>query len=127
MNNFNVERHSGLPQRKHDPCPHPDGSCARVMWFRAKAQIEAEREELGYEPFLMTPVEIQEVLDDQPDVQGPHKLARLERAFLNFRLPRYWKEYGPHTNFAALRPDQQAWVLRVDPAQGQKLELSDRL
>jgi len=121
------EERSNLLHRRNDACPYPGGSCARITWFRAKEHIETEREELGYEPFLMTPAEIQENLDDQPDVQGPHNLLRLERAFLNFRLPRYWKEYGPHTNFAALRPDQQAWVLRVDPTQGQKLEISERL
>lgn len=83
------EVRSSLPHRRNDACPYPDGSCARTTWFRAKEHIEAEREELGYEPFLMTPAEIQENLDDQPDVQGPHNLLRLERAFLNFRLPRY--------------------------------------
>lgn len=58
---------------------------------------------------------------------GVDYLAWAEGRFLKFKLPQYWKEYGPHINFAALRPDQRAWVLRIDPAQGQKTELADRL
>ena len=65
--------------------------------------------------------------DDAPGYRSAAWLAASERSFLKFRLPQYWKEYGPHINFAALRPDQQEWVLRIDPSQGQKAELAGQL
>lgn len=103
-------------------------STRQILFERNRAFVEHSRREDGVEPFIATPKKLQEILqDDFPDMRREEWLQRMEKAFEKRKLPQYWKEYGPHINFAALRPDQQAWVLRIDPAQGQKTELADRL
>lgn len=110
------------------PARRVQKSTQQILFERNRAIIEHTRREEGVEPFIATPKEIQEIFqDDFPDMRGEEWLQRMEKAFEKRKLPQYWKEYGPHINFAALRPDQQAWVLRIDPAQGQKTELADRL
>jgi rhodanese-related sulfurtransferase len=110
------------------PARRVQKSTQQILFERNRAIIEHTRREEGVEPFIATPKETQEIFqDDYPDMRGEEWLQRMEKAFEKRKLPQYWKEYGPHINFAALRPDQQAWVLRIDPAQGQKTELADRL
>ncbi len=110
------------------PAHRVQKSARQIMFERNSAFIEHSRREDGVEPFIATPKELQEILEgDFPYMRGEQLLHRMENAFEKRRLPQYWKEHGPHINFAALRPDQQAWVLRIDPAQGQKAEFADRL
>ena len=100
----------------------------QILFERNREIIEHDRQAYGVEPFIATPHELQEILQDRsPEYRGSAWLAESERRFLKGQLPRYWKEYGPHINFTALRPDQQEWVLRIDPSQRQKLELADLL
>lgn len=106
----------------------PPLTLAQRLFKENREYCEFFRQTEGHEPFLHTPVEYQAILqDDRPDVRGDEWLRSCEKAFLNHHLPRWWKKYGPHVRFHALRPDQQAWVLRIDPSQGQKSELSDAL
>lgn len=100
----------------------------QILFERNRESIEHDRQAYGVEPFIATPRELQDLLqDDFPEYRGPARLVECERVFLRSKLPRYWKEYGPHINFAALRPDQQEWVLRIDPTQRQKQELAEQL
>jgi hypothetical protein len=104
----------------------PPLTLAQRLFKENREYCEFFRHTVGREPFIHTPVEYQAIFqDDRPDVRGDEWLRSCEKAFLNHHLPRWWKKYGPHIRFHALRPDQQAWVLRIDPSQGQKLELSD--
>jgi len=108
--------------------PAKQKTTKQILFERNRAIIEHDRQENGAEPFIVTLREMLGLMhDDAPGYRSAAWLAASERSFLKFKLPQYWKEYGPHINFAALRPDQQEWVLRIDPAQGQKLELSDQL
>lgn len=108
--------------------PAKQKTTQQILFERNRDSIENDRQKYGVEPFIATPRELQDLVqDDFPEHRGPTWLEERERVFLRSKLPRYWKEYGPHINFAALRPDQQEWVLRIDPSQGQKAELGDQL
>ena len=108
--------------------PAKQKTTQQILFERNRESIESDRQKYGEEPFIMTPREIQDLVqDDFPEHRGHAWLEDHERVFLRSKLPRYWKEYGPHINFAALRPDQQEWVLRIDPSQGQNSELADQL
>lgn len=110
------------------PTPAKQKTTQQILFERNRESIENDRQKYGVEPFIATPRELQDLVqDDFPEHRGPAWLEERERVFLRSKLPRYWKEYGPHINFAALRPDQQEWVLRIDPSQGQKGELADQL
>lgn len=119
---------SVVPFSSTSSIPAKQKTTKQILFERNRAIIEHDRQENGAEPFIATPREMQGLMhDDAPGYRSAAWLAASERSFLKFRLPQYWKEYGPHINFAALRPDQQEWVLRIDPAQGQKGELADQL
>lgn len=101
---------------------------AQVLFERNREYCEFIRQTEGCEYFICTPAELQaEVADDFPQFRGPEWLRSCEENFLHKKLPQWWKQYGPHIRFHALQPHQQAWVLRIDPSQGQKAELSDAL
>ncbi|WP_323786423.1 hypothetical protein [Thalassovita sp.] len=123
-----VPQQTSEPTTITPPARRVEKSTRQILFERNRALIEHSRREHGVEPFIATPKETQENFqDDFPYIRGEEWLQRMEEAFEKRKLPQYWKEYGPHINFAALRPDQQAWVLRIDPAQGQKTELADHL
>lgn len=108
--------------------PAKQKTTRQILFERNRAGIESDRQKYGEEPFIMTPREMQGLVqDDFPEHRGPAWLEAEERKFLKSKLPRYWRDFGPHINFAALRPDQQEWVLRIDPTQRQKLELAEQL
>ncbi|WP_292288847.1 hypothetical protein [Marivita sp.] len=103
-------------------------SAAQIAFERAKKSVERERAETGVEPFICTPAEMQEIFSDDPGLcNGEEWLRQAEKSFLRNKLPKYWKEYGPHINFNALTPEQQVWVMRIDPDQRQNLERADAL
>lgn len=103
-------------------------SAAELLFRERREYCERHRAEHGFEYFILTPVELQaELAQDFPAYLGEAWLIRAEECFLRSKLPTWWKQYRPHINFAALRPDQQEWVLRIDPSQGQKAELADQL
>ncbi len=103
-------------------------SAAEMLFRERRAYCEQHRAEHGFEHFIHTPAELQaELAQDFPAYRGEAWLRWSEECFLRFRLPNWWKQYRPHINFAALRLDQQEWVLRIDPSQGQKAELADHL
>lgn len=81
----------------------------------------------GEEYFPATPAEIEEILADDPlCIDWEDWLQRAEETFLR-QLPDWWKRYRPHIRFNALRPHQQAWVLKIDPSAGQGLKSLDAL
>lgn len=101
-------------------------TAAQIMFQRNRRSCELCRQENGTEEFIMTPLEFQEIMADEfPEYRSDQWLRSAEERFLRSKLPRWWKEFKPHIRFHALRPDQQAWVLKIDPSQGQKSELSD--
>ena len=100
----------------------------QILFDGNRESIEHDRQAYGVEPFVITPRELQDLLqDDFLEYRGAVWLEEEERKFIKSKLPRYWRDFGPHINFAALRPDQQEWVLRIDPTQRQKLELAEQL
>ncbi len=106
----------------------PPLTLAQVLFERNRDYCEFIRQTEGHEYFICTPAELQaEVADDFSQFRGPEWLRSCEENFLHKKLPQWWKQYGPHVRFHALQPHQQAWVLRIDPSQGQKSELSDAL
>lgn len=117
------------PQILQLPKSAPKSCSATEMLFRERREYcQQHRAEYGFEYFILTPAELQaEVAQDFPAYRGEAWLIRAEDCFLRSKLPNWWKQYRPHINFAALRPDQQEWVLRIDPSQGQKTELADQL
>jgi hypothetical protein len=109
------------------PCA-PPLTLAQRLFKERQEYCEFIRQTEGCEYFICTPAELQaEVADDFPQCRGPEWLRSCEENFLHKKLPQWWKQYGPHIRFHALEPHQQAWVLRIDPSQGQKSELSDAL
>ncbi len=109
------------------PYAHPL-TLAQRLFKENREYCEFIRQTEGCEYFICTPAELQaEVADDFPQCRGPEWLRSCEENFLHKKLPQWWKQYGPHIRFNALQPHQQAWVLRIDPSQGQKSELSDAL
>ena len=109
------------------PCAPPLTLAQRLLKER-REYCEFIRQTEGCEYFICTPAELQaEVADDFPQCRGPEWLRSCEENFLHKKLPQWWQQYGPHIRFHALQPHQQAWVLRIDPSQGQKSELSDAL
>lgn len=127
------KRSSGLAAKATKILQHPkaasrSGSAAEMLFRERREYCEQHRAEHGFEYFILTPAELQaEVAQDFPAYRGEAWLIRAEGCFLRSKLPNWWKQYRPHINFAALRPDQQEWVLRIDPSQGQKAELADQL
>ncbi len=108
--------------------PAPPLTLAERLFKERREYCKFIRQTEGHEYFICTPVELQaEVADDFPQCRGPEWLRSCEENFLHKKLPQWWKQYGPHIRFHALQPHQQAWVLRIDPSQGQKSELSDAL
>jgi len=119
---------SVVPIHGKGSIPAKQKATKQILFERNRESIEHDRQAYGVEPFVMTPRELQDLLqDDFPEYRGAVWLEEEERKFLKSKLPRYWKDFGPHINFAALRPDQQEWVLRIDPTQRQKLELAEQL
>lgn len=127
------KRSSGLAAKATKILQHPkaasrSGSAAEMLFRERREYCEQHRAEHGFEYFILTPAEIQaEVAEDFPAFRGDAWLRKAEGCFLRSKLPNWWKQYRPHVHFAALRPDQQEWVLRIDPTQGQKAELADQL
>jgi hypothetical protein len=112
-------------ERQYDD-PRP--SAARIAFERNRALVEHDRAETGLEPFICTPAEMQEIMADDPELcKGDKWLRMSEAVFLRSKLPRYWATYKHHINVNALNPEQQEWVLRIDPDQRQKMELSEVL
>lgn len=108
--------------------PAPPLTLAQVLFERNREYCEFIRQTEGHEYFICTPAEFQEIMaDDLQDIRSEEWLRCCEENFLRKKLPQWWKQYGPHIRFHALRPDQQAWVLRIAPSQGQKSELADAL
>lgn len=108
--------------------PAPPLTLAQRLFKENREYCEFHRAKEGIEYFIHTPAELlAEVVDDFPRFRGKEVLRSSEENFLRKKLPQWWKQYGPHVRFHALRPDQQAWVLKIDPSQGQKSELSDTL
>ena len=127
------KRSSGLATKATKILQHPkaasrSGSAAEMLFRERREYCEQHRAEHGFEYFILTPAELQaELAEDFPACRGAAWLRRAEECFLRSKLPNWWKQYRPHVHFAALRPDQQEWVLRIDPSQGQKAELADQL
>ncbi|MCC1480013.1 hypothetical protein [Roseibaca sp. Y0-43] len=127
------KRSSGLAAkatkiRQHPKAASRSGSAAEMLFRERREYCEQHRAQHGFEYFILTPAEFQaEVAEDFPAFRGEAWLRKAEGCFLRSKLPNWWKQYRPHINFAALRPDQQEWVLRIDPTQGQKAELADQL
>ena len=110
LENLETERPKGVPDERN------------------REYCEFIRQTEGHEYFICTPAEFQEIMaDDLPTIRSDEWLRSCEENFLHKKLPQWWKQYGPHIRFHALQPHQQAWVLRIDPSQGQKSELSDAL
>lgn len=109
------------------PCA-PPLTLAQRLFKERQEYCEFIRQTEGHEYFICTPAELQaEVADDFPAIRSEEWLRSCEDHFLHKKLPQWWKQYGPHVRFRALQPHQQAWVLRIDPSQGQKSELADAL
>lgn len=106
----------------------PPMTLAQRLFKENRDYCEFHRVKEGVEYFITTPDELQaEFAADVPSFRGEEALRASEENFLHSKLPQWWKQYGPHVRFHALQPHQQAWVLRIDPSQGQKSELSDAL
>ena len=106
----------------------PPLTLAQVLFQRNRDYCEFIRHTEGHEYFICTPAEFQEIMaDDLPTIRSDEWLRSCEENFLHCKLPQWWKQYSPHVRFHALQPHQQSWVLRIDPSQGQKSELSDAL
>jgi hypothetical protein len=106
----------------------PPLTLAQALFERNREYCEFIRQTEGHEYFICTPAEFQEIMaDDLPTIRSDEWLRSCEENFLHKKLPQWWKQYGPHIRFHALQLHQQAWVLRIDPSQGQKSELSDAL
>lgn len=127
------KRSSGLAAKATKILQHPkaasrSGSASEMLFHERREYCEQHRAEHGFEYFILTPAELQaELAEDFPACRGAAWLRRAEECFLRSKLPNWWKQYRPHVHFAALRPDQQEWVLRIDPSRGQKAELADQL
>ncbi len=103
-------------------------TAAEILFQRNRESCERHRQEEGEEYFIMTPVEFQEIMaNDHPEFRGDQWLRHAEERFLKFKFPSWWKEFKPHIRFHALRPDQQALVVKIDPAMGQNLEFFNLL
>lgn len=102
-------------------------TAAEIAFRRNREMCEFIRETEHSEYFMCTPAEFQEIFaEDFPDIRGQEWLLSSEEAFLR-KFPQWWKQYGPHIRFHALRLEQQGWILKIDPSAGQKLKLSDLL
>lgn len=103
-------------------------SAAEIQFMRDREYCERHRIEEGEEYFITTPVEMQQVLaEDFPRFCGEDWLRQAENDFLQHKLTRWWRQFKPHVNFLALRPHQQAWILRIDPEQARRLRLTEVL
>ncbi|SFL48648.1 hypothetical protein SAMN04488004_12219 [Loktanella salsilacus] len=103
-------------------------TAAEMEFRRDREYCEHLRQSEGQEYFICTPAEIQSsTKDDFPWIGTDEWLRSAENFFRHSKFPKWWAQYKHHVRFHALQPFQQAWVLEVDPAQGQKLELSDSL